>query len=67
MSDEDLQNLFSQYGELVSAMVVRDRNSISRGFAYVEFARQEYAQIAIENLNQTKFKGRTITVRYAEK
>lgn len=66
-TDEDLRDLFSPYGEIVSANVVMDRESgRSRGFGFVEFKTDEEAQAAIGALDGTEHMGRTIVVNVAK-
>jgi RNA recognition motif-containing protein len=63
MTDEELGEAFSEYGEIVSAVVVKDRVSgRSRGFGFVEFSREESAQNAKEAMNGKDLKGRTLRV-----
>jgi len=63
MTDEELGEAFSEFGEIVSAVVVKDRVSgRSRGFGFVEFTREESAQNAKEAMNGKDFKGRTLRV-----
>ena len=63
---EELQELFSQAGEVESASVVEDRETgRSRGFGFVEMATQEGATAAIEQFNGKDFNGRNLTVNEA--
>lgn len=65
-SDEDLQNLFAEHGEVTSARVVTDKfTGRSRGFGFVEMATDEAAQAAIEALDGKDFMGRDMTVNVA--
>ena len=49
-TDEDLQNAFSEYGSVASAVVITERDSgRSRGFGFVEM--EDGADAAIEALN----------------
>ncbi len=60
---EEVEQLFSQCGEVVSATIVRDKfTQQSRGFGFVEMATEEQAQEAINRLNGTQLGGRTIVV-----
>ncbi len=66
VSDDDLRNLFSQYGEIVSATVLTDRMSgRSKGFGFVEIADDAAANAAIAALNETEFMERKIVVNEA--
>ena len=65
-SDEDLQQMFSEVGQVVSAQVVIDRETgRSRGFGFVEMSKAEEAQAAVRRFDQTQMKGRAITVNEA--
>jgi RNA recognition motif-containing protein len=65
-SDEDLQKLFSEFGEATSARIVTDKFSgRSRGFGFVEMTTDEEATAAIEGLNEKDFMGRPISVSVA--
>ena len=66
VDDQKLEELFSSYGELVSARVVTDRESgRSRGFGFVEYADDAAAQAAIEAMDGENVDGRDITVSVA--
>ena len=65
VDDNDLNELFASYGEVLSAKVVMDRESgRSRGFAFVEMA-DEQAKKAIEELDQAEYDGKVISVSEA--
>ncbi len=66
-SDEALGNAFSQYGEVLSAVVIKDRETQrSKGFGFVEMAEQSCAEAAMTTLNGTELDGRMIRVNIAE-
>ncbi len=63
LKDQDLQDLFSQYGEISSAKIVLDKfTNRSKGFGFVEMANDDEAKAAIEALNGTDVGGRNIVV-----
>lgn len=63
-TNEDLQQAFSQYGQVTSAQVVTDRETgRSRGFAFVEMA--DGGDEAINAMNGAQLGGRTLTVNEA--
>jgi RNA recognition motif-containing protein len=65
-TSESLQDLFATYGEVTSARIITDRETgRSRGFGFVEMSDDEAAKKAIDELNDTDFEGRTITVNEA--
>lgn len=66
VSDDALRALFAEKGEVVSAVVIKDRDSgQSKGFGFVEMADDKEAQDAIAALNGKELEGRTIAVNQA--
>lgn len=66
-TEETLQKIFGEYGEVVEVNIVKDReNGRSRGFGFVQFAKAEEAQKAIDALNGTELEGRTLRVDLAK-
>ena len=64
--DQQLQDAFGEFGDLVSATVVIDRaTGQSRGFGFVEYQQSQDADRAMESLNGTTLDGRSITVNEA--
>jgi len=65
-TDDALQNLFAQAGKVESAKVIIDKVSgRSKGFGFVEMSSDEEAQAAINQLNETDFEGRKLSVAEA--
>ncbi len=63
---DSLQQLFENYGEVTSANIITDRETgRSRGFGFVEMSDDVEAQKAIDELNDTDFEGKTISVTVA--
>ena len=66
ISDEDIRQLFADYGEITSAKVIMDRETgRSRGFGFVELSDDELAKKAIEELNQASYDGKVINITEA--
>ena len=66
VSEEELTNLFTEYGKVSSAKILRDMfTQESRGFGFVEMPAQADGQKAIENLNTYELKGKKIVVNEA--
>ena len=66
-TEQDLQDQFSQYGQVSSASLITDRETgRSRGFAFVELDSKEAAQTAIQGLNGKELDGRALTVNEAK-
>jgi RNA recognition motif-containing protein len=64
-TNDDLTQLFSQFGEVASASVVTDRETgRSRGFGFVEMS--SGGDEAIAGTNGADFQGRTLTVNEAK-
>ena len=65
-TSEALQTLFEQYGVVLNAQVITERDSNqSKGFAFVEMQELADAEAAIKALNGSEFDGRTIVVNIA--
>jgi RNA recognition motif-containing protein len=65
-TDDTLKSAFEPYGKVVSAKVIRDRESgRSRGFGFVEMENEADAEKAITALNESEVSGRKITVKEA--
>ena len=63
---ESLRTLFAQFGEVVSATILSDRDTgRSRGFGFVEMGSEDAAAAAIQALNGTEFEGRNLKVNEA--
>ena len=65
-TNQQLQDLFAQFGTVVSADIIMDKSSgRSKGFGFVEMEDDAAAQTAIDKLNGTDFGGRNIVVSVA--
>lgn len=63
LKDQDLANLFTSFGEVVSAKIVMDKfTQRSKGFGFVEMKTDEEAQAAIAQLNGSEVDGRNLVV-----
>ena len=66
-TDDMLANAFSQYGEVTSAVIIKDRyTEQSKGFGFVEMSDPAAADEAIANLNGKELDGRRVRVNIAE-
>jgi cold-inducible RNA-binding protein len=66
VSDEELEQLFSEQGKVQSAIVIKDKSSgQSKGFGFVEMEDLKEAQNAIKTLNGKEVNGRAIMVSQA--
>ena len=58
LTDQDLENLFAEHGNVVSAKIITDKmTNRSRGFGFVEMS--DGGEAAIEALNETEVDGRS--------
>jgi cold-inducible RNA-binding protein len=65
-SENDLESIFAQYGQLDSITIVRDRESGQpRGFGFVEFGDDAAADAAIAATNGMQVGGRALMVNEA--
>jgi len=66
VTDDELREIFGEFGELASADVIKDKFSgQSKGFGFVDMPDNEQAQKAIKALNGKLVKGRNLTVNEA--
>ena len=65
-TEEDLKQLFSEYGEIESLKIMKDQfTDRSKGFGFIEMANENDAKKAIATLNGKDFKGKSLTVAEA--
>ena len=64
--EDGLRDLFQQYGNVVSAKIITDRDSgSSKGFGFVEMSTEAEAAAAISGTNGIDLDGRNIKVNEA--
>ena len=67
VTDADLRELFSAYGEVSQVHLISDKFSgESKGFGFVEMDDNSQADAAIKALNGNNMNGRTIKVNQAK-
>ena len=65
-SEDQLKQLFAEYGEVSSAKIVMDKvTQRSRGFGFVEMSDDAAARQAINTLNGADFLGKSLVVNEA--
>ena len=65
-NDFELQQLFTPYGDVVSARVITDHHSgRSRGFGFVEMGTRDEGQKAMDAMNSASVEGRSLVVNEA--
>ncbi|WP_341501998.1 RNA-binding protein [Gallaecimonas sp. GXIMD4217] len=63
---ENLAELFSQFGEVSRAHIVKDKETgRSRGFGFVEMADNAMGEAAIKGLDGQEYEGRRLVVNEA--
>ncbi|MEA2018891.1 MAG: RNA-binding protein [Campylobacterota bacterium] len=66
-TEEDINGLFSQYGEVESVKLISDRETgRAKGFGFVTMSDDAAAKEAIEALNEKEFEGRTLRINEAK-
>jgi predicted Zn finger-like uncharacterized protein len=63
ITEEKLENLFVNYGELSNVTIVKDAQNKSRGYGFIEMVNKEAGEKAIQDLDQTMIDGRNINVK----
>ena len=65
-TDSELNAVFSEFGEVSSANVIKDKRSgVSKGFGFVEMPNDSEANEAIKALDDSPLQGRNIRVNQA--
>lgn len=65
-TEQDLMEIFTQYGTVVSVKIVPDRvTGKSKGFGFVTMSTSDEAQKALEAVNGSDLDGRTLVVNKA--
>ncbi|ONK77786.1 uncharacterized protein A4U43_C02F10600 [Asparagus officinalis] len=66
LDDDGLIRLFSSFGEIVMAKVIKDKiTGLSKGYGFVKYSDVAQANNAIASMNGYHLEGRTIAVRVA--
>jgi len=66
LTNDDVFNLFTQFGSVVSAKIINDKETgRSKGFGFVEMGNDEEGKAAIASLNESEVMGRKLIVNEA--
>ena len=66
LTNDDVFNLFTQFGSVVSAKIINDKETgRSKGFGFVEMENNEEGKAAIASLNESEVMGRKLIVNEA--
>ncbi len=67
VTSDSLREMFAEFGEIVEAMLITDRETgRSKGFGFVTFTTEEAAQAAISAKNNSDLEGRPMVVNVAK-
>ncbi|KAK2643501.1 hypothetical protein Ddye_025264 [Dipteronia dyeriana] len=64
IDNRKLNKLFSKFGYILSCKVAVEENGKSKGYGFVQFENEEYANTAIENLNGSILEGKSLYVAH---
>jgi len=67
IDEEGLKNMFTPFGTIKSAVIMRDDQGKTKGFGFVNFENPEEAEEAVIKLNDTELDGKTLFVGRAQK
>jgi len=67
LTNDDVFNLFTQFGPVVSAKIIFDKETgRSKGFGFVEMENEHEGKAAIASLNESEVMGRKLIVNEAK-
>ncbi|KAL7419153.1 Protein phosphatase PP2A regulatory subunit B [Cryptotrichosporon argae] len=67
VTQQELEDMFKPFGDIVSAALGTDETGASKGFAFVNFTTHEAARKAADELNDKEIKGKKLYVGRAQK
>jgi len=67
VDDDQLRQIFTPFGAIKSAVVMKDEQGKSKGFGFVNFGTPEEAETAVQALHDTELEGKTVYVGRAQK
>lgn len=67
LTDDELNKMFAEYGEIKSACIMRDSDGKSKGFGFVCYAEAESAEAAVNALNGKDLNGQLLYVNRAQR
>ncbi len=66
MTEQELNNLFAEFGEVTRAQIITDKHSgRSKGFGFVEMTEKADGENAIKELNGKEVDGRALKINEA--
>lgn len=67
VSEEEVKKLFEAFGEIKSAVIMKDEGDKSKGFAFINYANPEDAAKAVDEMNGKDINGKPVFVGRAQK
>jgi len=67
VDETKLRELFSVFGEIQSAVLMKDEQGGNKGFAFINYAQPEHAEKAVDEMNNQDVGGKTLFVGRAQK
>lgn len=67
VDDDKLKAMFTPFGTVTSAVIMKDENGESKGFGFINFETNEAAKKAVEEMNDKELDGKQIYVGRAQK
>jgi polyadenylate-binding protein len=67
IDDEKFNTLFSKYGKITSAVLMKEEDGSSKGFGFINYENHEEAQAAIDDMNGKELEGLQVYVGRAQK
>lgn len=67
IGDDQLRELFSNFGKITSYKVMRDQNGLSKGSGFVSFSTREEASQALTEMNGKMISGKPLYVAFAQR
>ncbi|KAG2567246.1 hypothetical protein PVAP13_7NG260700 [Panicum virgatum] len=67
IGDDQLRELFSNFGKITSYKVMRDQNGLSKGSGFVAFSTHEEASQALTEMNGKMISGKPLYVAFAQR
>ena len=65
-TEEQLRDAFAKFGEITACRLVKRKDGKSKGFGFIDFAKIEDAQKAVEEMSEKELDGRPLLVRFAK-
>ncbi|KAI5014323.1 hypothetical protein ZWY2020_055713 [Hordeum vulgare] len=67
ITDDQLRELFSNFGKITSCKIMRDQNGVSKGSGFVSFSTREEASQALTEMNGKMISGKPLYVAFAQR